>query len=156
MRHLILQRHHYGDGITEGILYLGTSNDSEALATLERPWQSGPPGGLPFESCIPDGRYTLRQHERGNGDKVVALVNPKLGVYYRETDRSNGVGRYLILIHSANWVEQVVGCIAPGLSRTIAENKIMVRSSRPAVKRIMEYIGTQKADIEIVSACGTD
>ena len=152
MRKLFLGRYHYGKAITEGLLRFG----SESLFTLERPWQSGAPGGLPFESCIPDGLYTLRPHERGNGDKVVALVAPELGVYYRKEDRTNGVGRYLILIHSANWVEQVVGCIAPGIVRTIAENKVMVRSSRVAVAKIMKYIGNQDAEIEIKSSCGTN
>ncbi len=156
MRELVLERHHYGDEITEGKLYLGTTADSDVLATLERPWQSGSPGGMPFASCVPDGLYKLRQHERKNGDIVVALVAPDLGVYYAKAERPDGMGRYKILIHSANWVDQVVGCIAPGLVRTINNNKIMVGSSRIAVARIMENIDTQEAELDIVSACGTN
>lgn len=151
MRQLILERYHYGPGITEAIMWLG----EDAICTLEKPWRSGAPGGLSFESCILDGVYSLRPHTRPSGDKVLALTNPKLGVYYRAEDRPHGIGRYLILIHTANWVEEVVGCIAPGLVRTIANNKIMVRSSRAAMKKIMTYVGTQKAQIEIVCVCGT-
>ena len=95
------------------------------------------PGGMPFESCVPDGEYQLIEHARPNGDQVLALRNPDCGVYYTEQERGDRPGRYLILIHSANWVEQVVGCIAPGLVRTIAENKRMVRSSRAAMRKIM-------------------
>jgi hypothetical protein len=68
---------------------------------------------------------------------VYALRNPDLAVYYTQQERGNNPGRYLILIHSANWVEQGVGCIAPGLVRTIADNKRMVRSSRLAVSKVM-------------------
>ena len=112
-------------------------NDDEYIHTLERPWIAGLPGGMPFESCVPDGEYELIPHTRPNGDRVFALRNPDCGVYYTDQERAGRDGRYLILIHSANWVEQVVGCIAPGLVRTIANNKRMVRSSRQAVSRIM-------------------
>lgn len=131
---LLLQRFAYTPTETEGRLWL---NDDEYVSTLERPWIDGMPGGMPFESCVPDGEYELIPHRRPNGDNVFALRNPDCGVYYTEQERGNRDGRYLILIHSANWVEQIVGCIAPGLVRTIADNKRMVRSSRAAMKKIM-------------------
>ncbi len=134
MRQLVLQRFCYSETETEGVLWL--TND-ESLCTLERPWIDGLPGGMPFESCVPDGEYELIPHIRPNGDAVYALRNPDLAVFYTAQERGAEPGRYLILIHSANWVEQVVGCIAPGLVRTIAENKRMVRSSRTAMGRIM-------------------
>lgn len=131
---LVLQRYCYSETETEGRLWL---NDDESLYTLERPWIDGVPGGMPFESCVPDGEYSLIRHRRPNGDEVFALRNPALAVYYTEQERGNNPGRYLILLHSANWVEQIVGCIAPGLVRTIANNKRMVRSSRDAMRKIM-------------------
>jgi Family of unknown function (DUF5675) len=134
MSELRLQRYCYSDTETEGKLWL---NDHESLFTLERPWRPGLPGGMPFESCVPDGSYELIPHRRPNGDSVFALRNPDLGVYYTEAERGENSGRYLILIHSANFVEQVVGCIAPGLVRTISENRRMVRSSREAMRKIM-------------------
>jgi hypothetical protein len=146
---LLLQRYNYSDTETEGRLWV---NDDEHIFTLERPWIDGMPGGMPFESCVPDGEYELIPHTRQNGDQVYALRNPDCGVYYTDQERNGRDGRYLILIHSANWVEQVVGCIAPGLVRTIAENKRMVRSSRNAMKKIMAH----KFDsILIEPECGT-
>jgi len=150
MTQLILERFNYSETETEGHLWL---NDNEFVHTLERPWIDGVPGGMPFESCVPDGEYMLIQHERPNGDRVFALRNPDLHVYYTKQERGSEPGRYLILCHSANYVEQVVGCIAPGMVRTIYENKRMVRSSREAMRKIMSRKYTS---IEIRPACGTE
>ena len=150
MKTLTLERYAYAETETEGRLWL---DDETALYTLERPWIDGLPGGMPFESCVPDGEYELIPHTRPNGDHVYALRNPDCGVYYTEQERGDRDGRYLILIHSANWVEQVVGCIAPGLVRTIAHNKRMVRSSRHAMRKVM----ARKWDSIIIEpACGTE
>ena len=38
------------------------------------------------------------------------------GVYASQEERDAvGVGRFLILIHPANWADELQGCIAPGL-----------------------------------------
>ena len=149
MNQLTLQRYCYSETETEGRLWL---NDDEFVYTLERPWVDGLPGGMPFESCVPDGEYEIIPHQRPNGDRVFALRNPDLSVYYTDEERNGRDGRYLILIHSANWVEQIVGCIAPGLVRTIAENKRMVRSSRNAMRKVM----ARKWDSIIIEPeCGT-
>lgn len=132
---MILERYSYAETETEGCLYI---NDDEFVYTLERPWVPGMAGGMPFESCVPDGDYELIPHTRPNGDAVYALRNTGLGVYYTKQERGDNDGRYLILIHSANFVSEVVGCIAPGLVRTIYNNTRMVRSSRNAMKEIME------------------
>jgi hypothetical protein len=150
MTQLILERYCYSETETEGRLWL---NDDEFVYTLERPWIDGVPGGMPFESCVPDGEYMLIEHDRPNGDRVFALRNPALSVFYTKQERRDNPGRYLILIHSANWVEQVVGCIAPGLVRTIAENKRMVRSSRDAMRKIMSK---KYKSILIRPDCGTE
>jgi hypothetical protein len=150
MSKLILERYNYSDTETEGNLWL---SENEFVHTLERPWIDGVPGGMPFESCVPDGEYLLVEHIRPNGDRVYALRNPDLSVFYTKQERGADDGRYLILIHSANWVEQVVGCIAPGLVRTIAENKRMVRNSRQAMAKIMAKNYTSMC---IRPACGTD
>ena len=130
MKTLHLERFAYSPTETQGRL-------NNKWWSIERPWIKGDkPGGLPFESCIPDGDYKLIKHTRPNGDKVVALENPELGVWYQKEDRPTPWGRYLILIHSGNYVEHVVGCIAPGVSRTIYENRVMVGASREAMKQI--------------------
>ena len=130
---------------TQGVLLFG----DEKLFTLERPWIPTKPGGEPFKSCIPSGRYTLRSHLRANGDTTLALVNPGHAVYYREADRFNDVGRYKVLIHSANWVDQIVGCIAPGLERTSSDRGPMVTSSRSAMQVILDHIGDDSAIINV-------
>jgi len=148
---LHLERYCYSETETEGRLYLPEHDDF--LYTLERCWIAGPAGGMPFESCVPDGEYELIEYERQNGDHVYALRNTDLGVYFTKQDRGTREGRYKILIHSANWVEQIVGCIAPGLVRTIADNRRMVRSSRRAVAQIMAH---KRTSIIITPDLGTE
>lgn len=116
-----------------------------AIHVLERPWIPDAPGGTPSLSCVPAGFYELIPHTRPNGDKVVALVNPGLGVYYQPTDRPNQVGRYLVLIHPANIVEEIEGCLAPGMGR----NGSIVTDSRRAMERIMAQRPTHIEIIEV-------
>ncbi len=146
MKHLLLERQPTTSTHTEGFL----SFNDEILATLERPWiDEGYPGGKPFKSCIPSGIYELVPHARPDGRLVMALVNPDLGVYRYEEDRPDGKGRYLILIHVANWVHDIVGCIAPGLAKTTSPRGRMVTKSSRAMNRIMDYINSEQAEIEI-------
>lgn len=150
MRTLLLQRYCYSETETEGYLWL---DDANFVHTLERPWIAGMPGGMSFRSCVPDGSYQLVPHTRPNGDEVLALRNPALGVYYTAEERGERPGRYLILIHAGNVVDDVVGCIAPGEVRTIYKNRRFVGSSRPAMRRIM---AKKRARLVIEPLCGTE
>lgn len=141
MKQLVLQREKSTDTETMGRL----SFDDTVLHTVEQEWRPTAPGGEPFNSCVPEGRYSLTYHVRPNGKTVVALVNPGLGVYYEEKDRPNKVGRYLILIHPGNSSKDVVGCIAPGMGRF----NQMVTKSRDAMKVLMEYLGGEEAELII-------
>lgn len=145
MKRLLLIRDDWSTNETTGRLVFG----GQELATLERPWIPSSPGGEPFKSCVPAGLYRLVRHRRKNGDTVLALINHGLGVYYEKDDRPNGVGRYLILIHSANWVDQIAGCIAPGLAAALSNRGPMVTSSRIAMDRIMDYLRADSAELEI-------
>lgn len=139
MKRLILVRGH--DGL--GVLYCA----DKRLHSLERPWLPDAPGGTPSLSCVPAGTYKLIAHSRPNGDDVLALVNPGLGVYYLPQDRPHKVGRFLILIHPANYVDEIEGCIAPGMGRSLHETKgPMVTDSRTAMREIMMY-GPQEIEI---------
>jgi len=134
MTTLVLVRDCYGPTATMGKFFLA---EGGVLHTIERPWVKGPnPGGMPFESCVPDGVYQLVPHKRPDGAETVALVNEDLGVWYQKDDRPSDWGRYLVLIHAGNYVDDVVGCIAPGLARTIHNNRMMVGSSRDAMRRL--------------------
>ena len=134
-----------------GILTVG----EYLLHSIERPWIPEYPGGKPFKSCVPAGRYLLQRHTRGpknNHDIVPALTNPGHAVFYRKADRS--VGRFKILIHSANWAHQVAGCIAPGLAHQESEKGPMVTESRKAMSIIMEYLGEDRSEIIIEWSAG--
>ena len=149
MTTLTLERYCYAEDHIQGHLWL---DEETRLHTLERPWRPGAPGGMPFVSGVPDGSYELLPHVRPDGTAVFALRNPDLGVYYERGERPDA-GRYLILIHSANYVEQVQGCIAPGISSVIYENRVMVTNSRQAMQMIRDAKPTR---LDIVCACGTD
>lgn len=146
MKKLLLERLPTTPTHTEGFL----SFAGAVLCTIERPWIEGDtPGGKPFESCVPAGVYKLRAHTRPDGKHVLALINESLGVYYLETDMPVEGGRFLILIHIANWVHNVVGCIGPGWWKTDSAKGRMVKSSGSAMKKIMKYVGDDEAEIEI-------
>lgn len=132
-----LRRYRLGETVTDGQLLIPEHGIN--LCTLERPWFPGQPGGVPFASCVPDGTYQLERFTRPNGDLVLRLWNTDLGVYRHQGDVPEAGGRYLVLIHAGNWVRDIVGCIAPGLTRIIDDDgKPKVTPSRPAMDQIME------------------
>lgn len=75
------------DGVTDPV-----------FATIERPWLDN----KNFVSCIPEGVYRVKPFSSHD--------NPNVWEICDVTKRSG------VLIHSANWVDQLKGCIAPGLS----------------------------------------
>lgn len=152
---MLIERYNYSEEETEGRLYLNEDED-DYLYTLERPWLPGLPGGMPRESCVPDGTYALVRHARPNGDVVCALRNPALGVYYSRENVPPEGGRTLILIHAANYVDQIQGCVAVGLSRTIYTDRRMVGSSRLAMQRVMRAFDDGDHELTIRAALGTD
>ena len=72
-----------------------------------------------------------------------------MGVYYLEDDLPPEGGRYLILMHIANWSHNVVGCIGPGLGKASHTDGPMVTSSKAAMNKIMDYIDGDDAELEI-------
>ena len=145
MKTIYLYRDSYSDTETLGDLTVGP----KAYRTIERPWIPTDPGGKPRESCIPCGIYELRDHVRPNGDKVKALINHGLGVYYESHERTNNVGRFLILMHKGNWVKDIIGCIAPGKGKSQSDRGPMVTSSAKAMQEIMEYLDGHDCEIDI-------
>ncbi len=137
---MILSRFAYTPTDTQGRLIIG----DWSCWTIEQPWVRGEtPGGKPFSSCIPDGTYKIRRHERPNGDTVLLLTNPDLGVYYQDWDRPEDnqgrrAGRYLCLIHPANTARQVHGCIAPGKRRIHTNDGMFVTDSQATMIEIMQ------------------
>jgi len=159
---LTLERFSYAKSETEGVLRV----DDFALATIERPWiPHTTPGGKPFESCVPDGEYILEPWMRPKRHKrreVYILYNPDLGVFKTEESRPNGVGRYLVLIHVANFARNVVGCIGPGMQRSLLMDKKIgayaraVSSSGEAMRVLNSLLGREgKHRLTIRSVTGT-
>ncbi len=142
-----LKRYRLGENVTDGLLLI--PNHELAIPILERPWLPGVRGGVPFKSCVPDGEYSLTRWTRPNGDVVLALRNPDLGVYHGQGQVPDDGGRYAILIHPANWISDIVGCLAPGQIRTIDDGgKPMVTNSRKAMQFIMDAFNEQNPEGE--------
>ncbi len=147
MKHLLLERKPSGVAETQGFLTF----NNRTICTIEQEWREDPsrPGGESNNSSVPAGTYELIPHTRPNGDKVMALVNEALGVHYLADDMPEEGGRFLILMHKGNWSTDIVGCIAPGLSRTDSDKGPMVTSSKAAMELIMDYIDGDNAVLEI-------
>lgn len=147
-----LQRYSYSPTETEGIMTLRKNADTLRLRTIERPWipnPNGAKGGKPWESCVPDGTYVLSPWTRPDGDKVFILYSPKLGVYRTPDEHEPDHGRNLILIHVANWVDQVAGCIAPGVARVPMERhgrmQQAVANSGAAMSMLRTWLGSERS-----------
>lgn len=155
-----LTRFSYARTETEGMLRVG----SFEFATIEKPWVPYKDlGGTPFKSCIPDGRYVLEPWVRATSGRDVYIMSaPSLGVYRQAADRPRGVGRYLCLIHTGNFVGDVVGCIAIGMTRSIVLNTHKapqdyergVGGSNAAMKALQAALGKEVHELVINSIGG--
>lgn len=115
---------------TLGVLRL----PQQAFQSLERPWVEGPLGGAKGISCVPFGSYRLVKHDTEAHPRTFALVNEELGVYHYELPPGQQ-GRTACLIHVANFVSELRGCIALGMERTQNGDAWMLSRSRLAIDR---------------------
>jgi len=109
----------YTEQATYGELTIGELT----VFTIELPWLSNKNS----ISCIPEGLY-----------KVKKIISPSQGLCFSimdVTDRSH------ILIHVANYVSELRGCIAPGVDQRDINNDGIIDnvSSRDALVRLLEY-----------------
>lgn len=126
------------------------------LVTLERPWipssRPGDKGGVKFQSCVPLGVYRLVPHDSKKHPRTWALVNHDLDVvHYEGDDHDPDEDRATCVIHVANFVTQLEGCIAPGLyfSR-VADGRLMVCKSSVALDALREALPwPQEHELEI-------
>ncbi|SHO58776.1 DUF5675 family protein [Vibrio quintilis] len=144
-RHLILHRRYFSHGVF-GVLCDEYGND--ICKTIERPWKDNQPG----ISCVPAGEYDLIPHQ-----------SPKFGNVYALDAEQNGVTvfgpsqRTHILMHVANRVDQLEGCIAVGMEFGVLKNKHnqnvwAVLDSRTAFDQLMTFLGGQPARLIIKEA----
>lgn len=155
MINFTIARHLYGTDRTEGRILL--PEHGLILPTIERPWIPNPAGagGLPFKSCVPDGYYRLVPHNSPDHPNTYALVNEALGVYHLGKPAGQAFGRVACLIHPANRAAEVVGCIAPGLTRGILKGEPAVLSSAAAMAKLRAILGRGENYVEIRPTAGT-
>lgn len=109
--------------------------DGFSCWTVELPWKDN----AQDESCIPAGTYKVTKHK-----------SPKHGHCLKIHDVP---GREDILIHVANYVRQLLGCIGVGMSiGDMDGDKVPdVGSSRKALNELMAVL-PDETTIEIVRA----
>lgn len=93
--------------------------------TVERPWADN----VPYESCIPCGLYPMRLGEYSRG-------NPP----YPDYELEKVPGRSAIEIHRGNTMDDLLGCIAPGMALGWINGKWAVTSSRLALNAFMDVM----------------
>lgn len=103
-------------GIWNGSAYLYN------FVTLELPWKDN----QRRISCIPEGEY-----------KAVATFRSSNGQYALWL--TDVPGRSEIMMHTANWTSEILGCIAPGVRHEGSGAGVHVVFSREAMDKIREY-----------------
>ena len=94
----------------------------------------------PFTSCVPTGRYELIPFSSKKYGEVLSLSNSENNIYVKKEDTVYVTDRYGILIHSANWANQLQGCIAPGKDLSFSNNSFMVTNSKNTLSSLLSYI----------------
>jgi hypothetical protein len=131
---------------TYGQMFL---NDQFLFVTVEQPWNNN----LKGHSCFPVGSYKLLKHDSVKHGPVVSFHNPELNIYAEPNLIPAGVdGRSDCLIHSANYANELMGCIAPGMSymRDQKNNIIGVAGSKVAMTKLEGLWGDRSNLIAVV------
>ena len=95
--------------------------DDLTCYTVERPWEYNEP----FESCIPEGEYTLKRSEYHRGG-------------YPTYEVTEVPGRSLIKVHVANTMLNVYGCIGVGRALGYLNGMWAVKESQLTFDRFLE------------------
>lgn len=135
---VIIKRTYFKDA-TVGFAYIPTKINP-IWVTLERPWENNERK----VSCIPEGEY---------------LVKPYSSVKFPDVwEITNVPDRDAILFHAANFVSDLKGCIAPGLSFGYIRNpeyqalEKAVSSSRNAIEQMKRELSyPSEFNLKIVS-----
>ena len=136
---------------TLGLLFLADLS----LVSLERPWVPSAEcrGGTKGISCVPVGTYRLVRHNSDAHPMTWALVNEDLDVAHFQAPGDRRVLRTAVLLHPANWVFELRGCIAPGTRAGLGERGYQVYDSRKAMKMLQDRMPWDDShSIEIVEA----
>lgn len=118
--------------------------------TVELPWKDNIPG----KSCIPEGKYELHPHDSLKHPLVVSFHNPLLNVYAEPVLVPAGVhGRTDCLIHSANFVSELEGCLAPGVDYmyNTTHQPVGVKESKICISRLQKLWGNREGLEAVIS-----
>lgn len=122
---LVLERQAFTDKSIIGSFYY----DGDFICySLERPWVNNEP----FISCVPEGEYELKYHRYKGRLDTYALVGETVSHFPSDKQRN------LILIHPANKVNELQGCIATGTTKLSGEGRMV--KSLDAHKKLMNII----------------
>lgn len=126
---IIINRKTYSENQVLGIGIVVDANDIELFnfVTIELPWLEN----KRRISCIPAGVYSAIKHN-----------SPKFGQTLWLQEVPN---RSEILIHSANFSRQLLGCIAPGeIFIDIDKDGLKdVNNSRATMEKILKFVGNR-------------
>lgn len=114
------------------------------LFTVERPWRDNREG----ESCIPPGDYVCEPHDSERFPNTWAVVGGTVSHWHSaETERS------AVLFHVANTIDDIEGCIGPGLDLTGFGGRWAVTDSRRAMNE-MRRVLPERFALSITHDCG--
>ena len=124
MKELLLKRILEDADKTVGSI-LWVKDMTQLCCTIELPWINNEP----FISCIPKGRYLCKKYSSAKYHDVWEVVNVP--------------NKSKILIHIANIVDDVKGCIGPGkiFAKNIKNGKDGVASSGPTMTMLRGKLG---------------
>ncbi|AUR95369.1 hypothetical protein NVP1239O_25 [Vibrio phage 1.239.O._10N.261.52.F6] len=119
----VLKRRYFEHGTFSTMSFKG----DHVCDFLERPWYNNKPS----VSCIPEGTYKLTPHD-----------SPTFGYCYILEAETLGVGKHKglrthILIHKGNTIDDVKGCLVPGVDFGVVNGKWAVVNSTKAFNDLM-------------------
>lgn len=123
----------YTDNETIGEIIIGSDF---RLECIERPWKDN----QARVSCIPEGTYPLGLR---NSPIVYRTTRRRARTYEYGYEVQNVPNRTVIMLHIANTASELMGCIAPGLSRGHIRTEAAVLSSGDAFDKLMAKLATR-------------
>lgn len=128
MRTVSLSRY---ESTPDGVVGRVVTDSGLQLYSLERPWRNNEKD----VSCIPPGVY-----------QCLIVDSPKFGKVYGVTGVKD---RTSVLIHAANWVRQLQGCVALGNAVGVVLGINGIMGSRDAVARFMADLDNESFTLTI-------
>lgn len=136
---MLLQLDRYGS--LPGIGTFGELTVGDILfKTVEREWLDN----KGFVSCVPNGLYSLSPHHSQKKGDCFILENHQLNVYKFDTTH-----RYAILIHIANFPNEVQGCIGIGKQLTYINGELGVTHSAASLQELQQILKDDEHQLQI-------